>query len=476
MEHGHAHHSSHKWLYGATAATGVIAAPYLLPSLGFGRPGLTEAIARICSTTPGASLGLSGTLRQASESLPGIGSYVAEGGWNPAIASGILGFGGTWLGNFIHQHYDRKGHIPWGKIIKYVAITTSLLIALPGILSGLTMGATYLAYLVGSAALASSILGITRASLGLLGEVGTTGIGSGMSALLPHLATCGAAIVPFLGPLLMPKTHAAMGAAETDSTRYRMELVSREIPEKGKPCKLAFQLLDTKRGTTVSERDLARVHTRKLHSMIVDESLSDYHHLHPVYDRHSGLFVCEFTPASDAPYAAWHDFTPKQENHVIYERTALPSYNHRHVVPNITHTLLARVDGLNASILSNNPMRAGEDAMLSITLRDAGGRTVEDLEPIMGEFAHLVAFSRDGQHFIHCHPISATPEMDHDLGSGALQFHVTPEIAGGTKFFLQVMRQGKEITIPFGQMVLPPLQFQQKLAAAPHAQHLHRVG
>ena len=71
MEHGHAHHSSHKWLYGATAATGVIAAPYLLPSLGFGRPGLTEAIARICSTTPGASLGLSGTFDSVSMVIRG---------------------------------------------------------------------------------------------------------------------------------------------------------------------------------------------------------------------------------------------------------------------------------------------------------------------------------------------------------------------------------------------------------------------
>lgn len=183
------------------AAGGVIAAPYVLPALGVGNELMTRQIVTLCQTSAGNGIGAAGAVNGVLGEIPGVGATLAAGGWTNAIASGVLGIGGTLLGNYISKHYDREGQIPWGKVIKYAAIATSVLIALPSILSGLSMGLTYLAFAFGGAATASTVSGAVGSTLGLMGGINVISAGAGLSGLLAHVVTCGAAALPIVGGL-----------------------------------------------------------------------------------------------------------------------------------------------------------------------------------------------------------------------------------------------------------------------------------
>ena len=197
--------------------------------------------------------------------------------------------------------------------------------------------------------------------------------------------------------------------------------------------------------------------------MIVDHSLTDYHHLHPQYDPQRKLFVCQFTPQLSQSYTVWHDVTRAQTHQQAYLRNALDVAGSAPIPPSIAPTSQVATDDLRVSIQPDAPLRAGKDGMLMVEVRGRMGEPLHDLEPLMGAYAHLVGFSQDGQHIVHCHPMGDEPISEADRGSGVLHFHITPEMEGKVKFFLQVKRNGHETTIPFGQAILPNDKFTSRV-------------
>jgi hypothetical protein len=197
-------HTSHYWEVGAVAATAaIISAPYVLPLLGVGDESLVKQIASICGSAQGGlAQGVEGLLGK----VPLIGSTLASAGWGASITSGVIGLGGMWLGDYIHSHYDTKDGIPWGSVIKYTARATSALIALPSILSGISMGLTFLANVMGGFDAGEWMRKALTPTLGFSGVAHSAP--TGLAALVPHLFTC--------GRTLLPISIAAMGALRGD--------------------------------------------------------------------------------------------------------------------------------------------------------------------------------------------------------------------------------------------------------------------
>ncbi len=455
-------HRWHKWELGLVAGTAaVIASPYLLPLIGIGDKSIASQIASLCGD-PNSRGGLTQLVEDALGSTPLVGGMLAGVGWGPAIASGAIGIAGVLAGDYIHRHYDRKGHIPWGKVVKYAALTTSVLIALPSILSGVSMGLTFLANFFGYDAgqwMANAMVN----TIGFSGLPHTSP--TGLAGLLPHLFTCGRALLP-LGAALFANHE------NTSSTTsgYSAHMVATCVPIRNQPCEVTFQLIDNETGRPLTDAELEVVHTRPLHTMIVDSSLRDYHHLHPTYDPARKCFVAQFTPNLQTGYTMWNDFTVKGEAAPTYVNTPLSAMRGISLPPRVMHTSRVEGDGVAVDIRPDVPLRAGGHHTLTLDIRDATGRPVTDLEPIMGAYAHLVAFSADSQHFLHIHPLGAEPATDTARGTSPLHFHVMPEVEGPTQFFLQIQRGGKIITLPFGQIVAPAQGYEQRVSMA-HGHH-----
>ena len=218
-------HRGHKRLMRAAWLTGgVIALPYVLPAIGIGSAKVAGQVSNLCTASGSTSMGLAGALNNVLADVPGIGPSLAAGGWSSALWAGGIGFGGMLLGNYVHKHYDHEGGIQWGKIIKYAALTTSLLIGLPSLLTGITMGLTYLAYLAGhalvgnGASFASPVAGALGNTLGFSGATSAVGSAGG---LVPHLITCGAVTLPMTGAAFMAnKGDRQEKHTQTTTTRW----------------------------------------------------------------------------------------------------------------------------------------------------------------------------------------------------------------------------------------------------------------
>ena len=424
------------------AASGVIVTPYIGDALGISAATVPQIMALMHGHELGtAGTGLAGGINSLLSNIPYAGETLAAGGITTAVTSGIIGIGGILIGNYLDKKPHKAGDIPWGKVIKYAALTTSILIALPSILTGISVGLGYLAAFAGAGA-ASSAIGALAGTVGSIGGVSMATAGAGIGSAFIHLVTCGGAALSVAGAIYLD-SNTKLG---TDHSA-NIEIKDHPPIKRAEPCKIEFSLTD-ENGKNLTPDDLKETYTKKLHVMVVDSSLNDYHHLHPQYDQTTGLFAVSFIPKVQGDYSAWCDFKlQKNDLHVVL-KNKISAQNDYNISPVIQHTNTASNDNMSVDIDTNPPLSAGKSSTLNLKIRDKSGNAVK-LEPIMGAYAHLVGFSKDGETLIHCHPLDA-PQNEGDL-----EFHIAPQKEGFTKFFLQVKTEGSEALIPFGQYIQP---------------------
>ena len=218
-----------------------------------------------------------------------------------------------------------------------------------------------------------------------------------------------------------------------------------------------FITLTRKDGTPVTFDQLREVHTRKLHLLVIDESLTDYHHIHPeAADAHlPGKYTFKFDPKTQKPYRFFADITPVdgKQTYVMAELAGTPC-----PVPCINETLNneATQDGLHYRLSLDKPLKKGQASMATLMITRENGMPVKELEPVMGAFAHLVGFYADGKSVAHIHPMGKEPTTESDRGGPSLMFHLMPDKEGYMAFFAQVMVDGKMRFVRFGQQVTAP--------------------
>lgn len=179
-------------LGGLLVGAAVIAAPHVLPMLGFGSAEAAGQASMALRNPSGISASVNGFLA----AVPLIGEKLAEGGLFNAAATGIIGIGGTLLGQFIANREDGSKAIKWGNVIRYGALITSAIIALPTVLSAISSGLIFLATMGGSQEALLNTVSTVRSTIGSSGMIHSMTAGSGLAAALPHFITCGTSIVP----------------------------------------------------------------------------------------------------------------------------------------------------------------------------------------------------------------------------------------------------------------------------------------
>lgn len=209
-----------------------------------------------------------------------------------------------------------------------------------------------------------------------------------------------------------------------------------------------------KGGVQITPNELKEMHTQKFHMLIVSETLTDYIHVHPVYDDKTKDFIVSFTPKENVTYKAWADVTFAKTGKQEFLPLSITGMDPcKDACVDKTENLTASTAGITAKLALSDPLRAGGMTMADFSLTDADGKAVTDLEPVMGAYAHLVGFTGDLNHVLHAHPMGEEPTSEEDRGGPKLSFHIETEQAGYTKFYLQIRRSGKDIYFPFGLTV-----------------------
>lgn len=216
--------------------------------------------------------------------------------------------------------------------------------------------------------------------------------------------------------------------------------------------------LTTKDGKPVGMDALKEAHTRKLHFLIIDQSLTDYHHEHPEPTATPGEYKFSFTVRKPGPYRVWADLVPVATGEQEYVIADLPAETKGEPLANRAEVLTATVEEMTYTVTFKEPLEVGGAALGTLTVNDAKGAVFPSLEPVMGAYAHLVGFSEDFKTIAHIHPMSEEPTKETDRGAGTLDFHIAPEQPGLLRLFAQVQIGGVSKFAPFTLNVQPEIK------------------
>lgn len=221
----------------------------------------------------------------------------------------------------------------------------------------------------------------------------------------------------------------------------------------GKPVAALLQL-QRPDGDPVMPVDLIETHTKKIHLLIIDSSLTDYHHEHPVPTRNPGEYSFSFTPGKPGSYRAWADLRPNPLGLQEYAMTDIPAATRGEPLTDRTVNFKTTVDGLNYElILPEKTISVGRPTLVRLRITTPDGKGFTQLEPLMATFAHLVGFNQDYKTVMHMHPKGA-PILDSTARGGPeLEFQIYALQPGFVRLFAQIQIEGRSRFAPFGLQI-----------------------
>ena len=236
-----------------------------------------------------------------------------------------------------------------------------------------------------------------------------------------------------------------------------MTLANDEAASVGREVRVVA-ILKTASGKPITPEDLLVVHTQKLHLLVSDPTLGDYQHLHPQPGKNAGEWEFAFTPLRAGLYRIFADFTPAATARGLYASADLKVAERSGDVPEVVSTASNRTYENLGYTFELRPavelLKAGRliDLTFTVSRRDGGNVS---LQPVMGAFAHLVAFDAARSGYAHLHPNEI--DLTRPLGpqQPRLTFKLTIPRAGRYVIWSQVKLDGREMFAPFWFEVVP---------------------
>jgi hypothetical protein len=239
----------------------------------------------------------------------------------------------------------------------------------------------------------------------------------------------------------------------------QLDVVSGGPLEVGKPVELRVRLRKKVDGSPVRLKDLVEVHTQKIHLLINDVSLSDYHHEHPrAVEGKPGEYAFTMTPSRPGPYRVWADLVPVETSMQEYVIADIPATTAARPLEDRETTGTAIENGRKYDLVfysDGQPIRAGQTVTGVISVTGTDGKPFTRLEPIMGTFAHIVCFGEDRKTVLHIHPYGREPLNETDRGGPAFGFKFYAPEPGFYRVYGQVQIEGQSQFPAFGVYVAP---------------------
>ncbi len=239
--------------------------------------------------------------------------------------------------------------------------------------------------------------------------------------------------------------------------KWPMNMVFKPIdkPTLGKPCRFEIHIKQFD-GSPLGPDDIALSHTQKIHLMAINQGLGDYQHLHPEADQvFDGTWRFTMTPQKEGEYKVFLDLIPLRSPRRVLLAASFQVFGKNTESPSLVEQLTTEIGSKTFSLKPTDNKRAGEEINLELKAIDRSGNFVR-LTPVMGAFAHLVAFDRKLNGFAHLHPTEDTlPKTDNDIYSGSLSFSFIPPENGVYRLWAQIRveDEDKETFIPFDIVV-----------------------
>ncbi|GAT70997.1 heavy metal-associated domain-containing secreted protein [Planomonospora sphaerica] len=184
-------------------------------------------------------------------------------------------------------------------------------------------------------------------------------------------------------------------------------------------------------------------HGKKLHLIVVSRDLGDFQHLHP-HEAADGTWSVKLTLPRAGVYRAFADFAPEGGHGLTLgaDLHAAGDYTPK-ALPEVSRT--ATVDGYTVQL--DGDLVPGGSSALTLTV-SRNGAPVNDLQPYLGAYGHLVALRAGDLAYLHVHPDGAPGDGTTAAGPG-ITFHAEVPSRGDYRLFLDFQHEGVVHTAAF---------------------------
>lgn len=241
------------------------------------------------------------------------------------------------------------------------------------------------------------------------------------------------------------------GFLDLTRLKYPVEatLKTEEPLQSGRLSNVSLEL-KTRGGMTIAPHELAVTHTEKMHLMVIDPSLEDYHHLHPEPDGIDGRYRFDFEPKRAGDYTVFTEIVPVRSRRqaIAVSQMEVPGAPGELRFERSTESV---VDGMHFELKGvPEALRTGRDYRFELYVKDGSGAPAE-LELVMGAKGHMVAFDAERKGFAHMHPIDTiasarTAGLSLGAESGdSLDFMFNVPNPGWYRLFAQIQINGEAV-------------------------------
>ncbi len=216
-------------------------------------------------------------------------------------------------------------------------------------------------------------------------------------------------------------------------------------------------------GFPVMAEELQANAGQAIYIVAVDPALEDFHYKVPVVRRVPGEYVFTMTPGTPCNYYGWAviDTLRKDPQYIPFTIKGAADCKDRQ--PKTAAADMFEGDNYNVRLETQGfALEAGQESVLTFTVRDKSGRYIHELEPVHGAFAHVVGFYNDHQAIAVATPqLREGERLSHlDRGGPVLEFSFMPVQDGFMKLFARFRINGQDVLASFGIPVDPdPLAY-----------------
>lgn len=243
----------------------------------------------------------------------------------------------------------------------------------------------------------------------------------------------------------VPTTNIALPTAKSAKPTAKLTVLPLDQPQAGKTVTVKAKFNHLKDHYTLLNEDLKEVVSNRIHLLVIDPTLTDYHHIHPAPIEPSGLFNFQFIPKFSTGYRVWANITPVETGvkEIVRADIGKPGIT----VINRTENREVTVDGYRFALNFDKELKIGEEYKGTLTVTSLSGTAVQ-LESKMDVYGHIDGFFADYRSALTSQLVK-TGSSD----ASVLSFTIIPEKSGFLKLFAQVKIGGRMVTAPFGVMV-----------------------
>ena len=226
-------------------------------------------------------------------------------------------------------------------------------------------------------------------------------------------------------------------------------------PQAGKPTSLSLIVTEQKVGEPIKQFDI--IHDKLMHLVMVNsEDLLHFAHVHPKLDKETGIFNIVHTFAKAGKYKMWIDTKPKGGIQILTAFSFNVEGQPVHTPASITSdkTFLKEVvtDGQTYQIaldFNQERLSVGRNTKMTFEIRDANGKPISNLEPLMAAGGHCVIIGADGHEFLHVHPAEEVDDIAGWRGGPSVSFLANFPKPGLYRAWGQFQHEGRLLTADF---------------------------